>query len=82
MEAPVSPRTGVRIDPGRLDHALAVRGITARQLAAAIGVHEVLLSRARNGHNVREATFRKIADGLAAFPLVDGAAELIAEPAG
>ena len=40
-----------------------------------------MLSRARNGHAIRESTFCKIANGLAAIPIVEGAVALLAEPA-
>jgi DNA-binding Xre family transcriptional regulator len=82
MEAPViRPRAGVRLDRTRLDYELARRGISAHELSSLIGIHEVVLSRARNGHAIREATFRKIASGLLAIPLLDGAVELLAAPA-
>jgi urease gamma subunit len=81
MESAIRPRAGVRLDRTRLDYELAIRGISAQELSSACGVHAVVLSRARNGHAVREVTFRKIASGLNAIPVMDGAAELLAEPA-
>jgi DNA-binding Xre family transcriptional regulator len=57
---------------------MASRDLTARALSAAIGVSEVALSRARNGHAIREATLRKIAAGLTAIPQLEGADELLA----
>jgi hypothetical protein len=79
--AAIRPRAGVRLDRTRLDYELARRGISAQELSTAIGVHAVVLSRARNGHAVRPVTFRKIASGLLAIPPLDGAVELLAEPA-
>jgi hypothetical protein len=82
MEAPaIRPRAGVRLDRNKLDFELARRGINAQELSTLIGVHAVVLSRARNGHAIREATFRKIANGLFAIPMLDGAVELLEEPA-
>ncbi len=79
-ESAPQPRVGVRLDPAKLDFELARRGITARQLAAQIGVSEVALSHARTGHCIREGTLRRIADGLRAIPQLDGADDLLAEP--
>jgi hypothetical protein len=79
--AAIRPRAGVRLDRSKFDYELARRGISAQELSSMIGVHAVVLSRARNGHAVREATFRKIANGLLAIPPLDGAVELLAEPA-
>ena len=82
MEASaIRPRAGVRLDRNKLDFELARRGISAHELSSLIGIHEVVLSRARNGHAIREATFRKIANGLLGIPLLDGAVELLSEPA-
>jgi hypothetical protein len=82
MEAPViRPRAGIRLDRNKLDFELARRGISAQDLSLLIGVHAVVLSRARNGHSIRETTFRKIANGLLGIPLLDGAVELLSEPA-
>jgi transcriptional regulator with XRE-family HTH domain len=78
--SPPRPRVGVRLDPAKLDFELARRGVTARQLGARIGLSEVALSRARNGHCVRETTLRRIADGLRAIPELDGATDLLAPP--
>jgi hypothetical protein len=47
-------------------------------LGARIGLSEVALSRARNGHAIREATLRRIAAGLTAIPQLEGADELLA----
>jgi DNA-binding Xre family transcriptional regulator len=79
--AAIRPRAGVRLDRNKLDFELARRGISAQELSEVIGIHAVVLSRARNGHAIRERTFRRIASGLLAIPLLDGAGELLAEPA-
>jgi DNA-binding Xre family transcriptional regulator len=73
-------RTGIPLDPDQLDHQLAIRAVTARQLAAKAGLAESVISRARN-HRIREGTLRKIADALLAFPVIDGVDLLIATPA-
>jgi transcriptional regulator with XRE-family HTH domain len=75
-----TPRTGVLLDRAKLDYELALRGITARELGARIGVNEITLSHARNGRCVREGTLRRIAEGLRAIPQLEGAADLLAEP--
>lgn len=59
MDQDPRPRAGVRLDPAKLDYELARRGITAKELGARIGLSEVGLSRARNGHCVREGTLRR-----------------------
>lgn len=82
MEAAPRPRAGVRLDPTKLDFELARRGVTAAELCSQIGVSEVVLSRARHGHSVRESTLRKITGGLLAIPLLDGADLLLAEASG
>jgi DNA-binding Xre family transcriptional regulator len=79
--ATIGPRAGIRLDRNKLDFELARRGINAQELSESIGVHPVVISRARNGHAIRETTFRKIASGLLAIPPLDGAVELLEEPA-
>lgn len=77
---------GVQIDPDRLTRELAVRGLTARDLARVAGVPEHTLSAARHGHRrLRPATLRKLADALVSIPLIDGVELLLADaerPAG
>jgi hypothetical protein len=81
MEAPaIRPRAGIRLDRVKLDHELARRGINAAELAAASGVHAVVLSRARHGASIPESTFRRIVAALLTIPPLDGAVELLAEP--
>jgi transcriptional regulator with XRE-family HTH domain len=77
---PLRPRAGVRLDRDRLDFELGVRGLTARDLSAAIGLSEVAISRARCGHPVTPRTLRRIAAGLTSIPQLDGAAELLVTP--
>lgn len=77
---PLRPRVGVRVDRGRLDYELARRGLSAREFGARAGLSEVVLSHARTGRAVREATLRKIAAGLTAIPELPGAVELLAAP--
>jgi DNA-binding Xre family transcriptional regulator len=79
--AAIRPRAGVRLDRTRLDYELARRGISAHELSSLIGIHEVVLSRARNGHAIREGTFRKLAVGLAGIPLLEGAEALLPDVA-
>jgi len=64
---------GVLVDPRRLDFELQRRGLSARDFGARIGLSEVILSKARNGHRVQSATFRKIASGLDNIPVLAGA---------
>jgi DNA-binding Xre family transcriptional regulator len=80
MDQDPRPRAGVRLDPAKLDYELARRGITAKELGARIGLSEVGLSRARNGHCVREGTLRRIAAGLTSFPPLPGADDLLVGP--
>jgi transcriptional regulator with XRE-family HTH domain len=68
---------GIRFDAGALDRQLALRGISARQLATLSGVPENTISQARRGHRrISEKTLRKLTAGLLSCPLMLGA-ELI-----
>lgn len=69
----------LRLDPAKLDRELARRGISQRQFAERCGLHETAISRARR-EPVREATLRRITEGLLAIPLMPGADLLVAEP--
>ena len=65
-----------RIDTARLDRELALRGVSARQLAARAverghSIDETAISRARRAP-VRYATLRAIAIALMTFPLLEG----------
>jgi DNA-binding Xre family transcriptional regulator len=66
----------VRLDADQLDYVMAVRVMTARQLAALSGIGEATISRARNRHKVTPATMLKLLDALARVE-VPGAADLI-----
>ena len=76
----VSRRSGVRLDPDRLDFELGRRGLTARRLSQFAKVHEVTLSRARHGHPVAERTLGRITHALLEVPPLVGADLLLAEP--
>jgi transcriptional regulator with XRE-family HTH domain len=53
---------------------MALRAITARELAARSGVPENTISQARRGHRrISERTLRNLAQGLLTFPLMPGA---------
>jgi transcriptional regulator with XRE-family HTH domain len=58
----------VRCGPGRLDAELAHRGLTGRQLAGLVGVHEMTISRARRGQPILVSVLRRIAEALDAVP--------------
>ena len=80
MDTTTLRRDGIVLDPVRFDFELARRGITAADLAAVAGVHEVSLSRARHGARIREATLRKLATALTRIPVIKGADAIIAAP--
>jgi len=73
-------RRGVKLAPGRLDHELARRGITARELSLRTGIHEVSISRAKHGGVITARTLDRITKGLLAFPVVQGVDLLIEAP--
>lgn len=54
----------IKIDSERLKHALAVRGLSQRDLARLAGLREATISRLMNGHPVREATLNRISVAL------------------
>jgi len=68
-----------RVDAARLDRELALRGLSARELAAAAGLHESAISRARHGR-VQYATLRAIAIALMTFPILEGTELLVTQP--
>jgi transcriptional regulator with XRE-family HTH domain len=73
-------RAGVRLDPVKLDQELARRGVTARQVAAACGLHETVISRARHGRALSERNLQRLAKALLEIPLMGGADLLLVEP--
>ncbi len=73
-------RHGARLSDERLDYELQRRGLTARQFARIAKVHEVTLSRARQGHPINENTLRRITAALLEIPLMPGADLLITGP--
>ena len=80
VEDVVQRSQGVQIDPDRLARELAVRGLTARDLARVAGVPEHTLSQARHGHRrLRPQTLRKLVDALVSIPLIDGVELLLAD---
>ena len=80
MDAP--PRhQGIRLSPEALAHQLALRGLTARQLAQISGVSENAISQARRGHRrISERTLRRLTTALLGVPLMVGAELIIGEP--
>jgi hypothetical protein len=73
-------RSGVLIDPAKLDHELGRRAMTARRLAEISGIPEVTLSRARHGRPITEKNLRALADALLSIPVVAGVDMLLSEP--
>jgi len=73
-------RAGVRVDPAKLDHELARRGITARELSQRARVPEAMISRARHGARISESTLRRLTGGLLEIPLMPGSDLLISAP--
>jgi transcriptional regulator with XRE-family HTH domain len=69
-----------RLDPERLDHQLALRGLRQRDLAQRSGVAEATLSRARGGRRVSERTLSRIAQALESAPVLPGRGALLVEP--
>jgi len=70
----------VLIDRAQIDHQLAIRAITARQLVRKAKVAEATFSRARNGHRLHERTLRKLTEALLSFPIVEGTDLFVAAP--
>lgn len=73
-------RSGARVSAQHLDYMLQVRGLTARQFAQIAKVHEVTLSRARQGHPVKEDTLRRITAALLQIPPLAGSELLLVGP--
>ena len=72
-------RRGVTLGPDQFDFQLGRRGITARDLARQTGLVESVISRARNGKEIRARTLRRITQGLLAFPVLAGSDDLFDE---
>lgn len=62
---------GVRIDGEELRRALAMRGLLQQDLARLAGVSETGISLAIRGRPIRPSTFGRIAQALAAAPVVE-----------
>jgi predicted transcriptional regulator len=73
-------RHGARLSAEHLDHELQSRGLTARQFSKIAKVHEVTLSRARQGHPVNESTLRRITTALLQIPPLAGSELLVVGP--
>jgi hypothetical protein len=74
---PTVTRRHTRLSTDNFDLELQHRAVTQRQFAQIAGLHEVTLSRARQGQPITEATFRKIASALLRIPSIDGAHLLV-----
>jgi transcriptional regulator with XRE-family HTH domain len=75
---------GFRLNPETFDHQLALRALTARQLAQLSGVNESTISQARHGHrHISDRTLRRLSAALLDVPLLLGAELVVglAEPA-
>lgn len=75
-----SRRRGARMSAQHLDYELQSRGLTARQFAQIAKIHEVTLSRARQGHPVKESTLRRITAALLQIPPLAGSELLLVGP--
>ena len=73
-------RSGARVSADHLDYSMQSRGLTARQFAKIAKVHEVTLSRARQGHPITENTLRKITAALLQIPVLAGSELLLVAP--
>lgn len=80
MTAAVPRRSGVKLDVTRLDHEMAKRGVSARELAPLAGVTEETLSRWRHGRALSQRNLRALGDALLALPVQPGCALLLADP--
>ncbi len=77
----VEPRLG-RLDDRKFAHELAIRGITARQLAAKAGINEVVLARVRRAPHVRPATLLRLAIALSKIPVNPQLVKILPDPPG
>jgi predicted transcriptional regulator len=80
MRSTRNRRTGARLSDERLDYELQRRGLTARQFSRIAKVHEVTLSRARQGHPINENTLRRITAALLQIPVLAGSELLLVGP--
>ncbi len=78
----VTRRKGIRLDRDRLDYELGRRALTGRRLAELAGIDEAIVSRARHGYGISEATLRRLTEALLSQPLIVGADLLIVRPDG
>ena len=68
------------IDRTRLDYECARRGLTATELARLSGITEATLSHIRAGHPAMARSLTRIAEALAAAPVVEGMSLILSEP--
>ena len=73
-------RTGARLSVDHLDHELHRRGLSARQFSLIAKIHEMTLSRARQGRPINENTLRRITAALLQIPPLAGAELLLVAP--
>lgn len=59
----------VLVDAARLQYELAIRGMSANDLAKKIGVSAATMSAIRHGRRIAETSLRLIAGGLEAIPV-------------
>ncbi len=68
---------GVRLNPVRLRHELAVRGLQSVDIARLTGLSAATVSAAMQGRSISPRTLRKIAFTLAREPILPGGEELL-----
>lgn len=68
---------GVRLNPVRLRHELAARGLQSVDVARLTGLSAATLSAAMQGRPISPRTLRKIALTLALEPILPGGEELL-----
>jgi DNA-binding Xre family transcriptional regulator len=66
-----------RLDPQKLDRALAVRGLDGDKLAQLSALDHSTVSRARQGKPVRPKTIRQLVHALEKVPALGGVEELL-----
>jgi transcriptional regulator with XRE-family HTH domain len=72
--ATATPRNqGFRLNAETFAHQLALRALTARQLAELSGVNESTISLARHGRHISDRTLRRLSAALLDVPLLLGA---------